>query len=62
MAWDAYPYKKERTYVLPKKKLLSNFQKAKLEKCDHFLAIKENIISFKSHPLREDRVAWVGAL
>ena len=36
--------------VLAKKKLLSNFQSAKLEKCEHFLAGKQNRVSFKSYP------------
>ena len=36
--------------VLAKKKLLSNFQSAKLEKCEHCLAGKQNRVSFKSYP------------
>ena len=39
--------------VLAKKKLLSNFQSAKLEKCEHFLAGKQNRVSFKSYPKTE---------
>ncbi|KAH0685102.1 hypothetical protein KY289_022854 [Solanum tuberosum] len=36
--------------VLAKKKLLSNFKSAKLEKCEHCLAGKQNRVSFKSYP------------
>ena len=36
--------------VLAKKKLLSNFRSAKLEKCEHCLAGKQNRVSFKSYP------------
>ena len=36
--------------VLAKKKLSSNFQSAKLEKCEHCLAGKQNRVSFKSYP------------
>ena len=36
--------------VLAKKKLLSNFQSAKLEKCEHCLAGKQNRVSFNSYP------------
>ena len=36
--------------ILAKKKLLSNFQSAKLEKCEHCLAGKQNRVSFKSYP------------
>ena len=35
--------------VLAKKKLLSNFQSAKLEKCEHCFAGKENRVPFKSY-------------
>ena len=36
--------------VLAKKKLLSYFQSAKLEKCENCLAGKQNRVSFKSYP------------
>ena len=35
---------------LDKKKLLSNFQSAKLEKCEHCMAGKQNRVFFKSYP------------
>ena len=36
--------------VLAKKKFLSNFKSAKLEKCEHFLADKQYRVSFKFNP------------
>lgn len=36
--------------VLAKKKLLSNFESAKLEKCEHCLAGKQKRVLFRSHP------------
>ena len=36
--------------VLAKKKLLSDCKGAKLEKCEHCLAGKQNRVSFKSNP------------
>lgn len=36
--------------VLAKKKLLSNFQSAKSEKCEHCLVGKQNGVSFKFNP------------
>ena len=36
--------------VLAKKFFWSNFKSAKLEKCEHWLAGKQNRVSFKSYP------------
>ena len=42
--------REKELHVLAKKKLLSNFQSAKIEKCEHCLAGKQNRVSFKSYP------------